>query len=368
MNLKIGTIIRKLRTENNITQEALAAAIGVTPQAISRWEAEGGYPDIELLPSLADFFAVSTDELLGYRLSEREQELLNIKKEMERLAEVGTVEEQLAFARSAIIRYPSDHEIKSDLATCLYLAWEENHDDAMLKEAESLSISVLEDCNDEDIRYNTIGGLVCIYSATGRPDKALEYINLLTPMKYCRETSKSWGIGDGNTELYIQDEIDKLTDALGLAINNLVLNEDLPNDPSTWDKKIEMMKTANKLYEMIYGDNLMFHHTRLSYNHWIISTYQIAQGKVDDTLDSLEAMCRHAIAYDEAYKNDHGKYFTSIFTDKLVYPEKSKDFHELTEHNACWYRLDRLSHRRYDSIRDNERFVAVIEKLKEYAE
>ncbi len=368
MNLKIGTIIRKLRTENNITQEALAAGIGVTPQAISRWEAEGGYPDIELLPSLADFFAVSTDELLGYRLSEREQELLNIKKEMERLAEVGTVEEQLAFARSAIIRYPSDYEIKSDLASCLYLAWEKNHDDAMLKEAESLSISVLEDCNDEDIRYNTIGGLVIIYSATGRPDKALEYINLLAPMKYCRETTKSWGIGDGNTELYIQDEIDKLTDALGLAINNLVLNDDLPNDPSTWDKKIEMMKTANRLYEMIYGDNLMFHHTRLSYNHWIISTYQISQGKVDDTLDSLEAMCRHAIAYDEAYKNDHGKYFTSIFTDKLVYPEKSKDFHELTEHNDCWYRLDRLSHRRYDSIRDNERFVAVIEKLKEYAE
>ncbi len=247
MNLKIGTIIRKLRTENNITQEALAAGIGVTPQAISRWEAEGGYPDIELLPSLADFFAVSTDELLGYRLSEREQELLNIKKEMERLAEVGTVEEQLAFARSSIIRYPSDYEIKSDLATCLYLAWEENHDDAMLREAESLSISVLEDCNDEDIRYNTIGGLVIIYSATGRPDKALEYINLLAPMKYCRETTKSWGIGDGNTELYIQDEIDKLTDALGLAINNLVLNDDLPNDPSTWDKKIEMMKSKQAL-------------------------------------------------------------------------------------------------------------------------
>ena len=81
MNIKIGAIIKKLRAENNITQDALATAVGVTPQAISRWEAESGYPDIELLPVLADFFSVSVDELIGYRLSEREKELADIKKE-----------------------------------------------------------------------------------------------------------------------------------------------------------------------------------------------------------------------------------------------------------------------------------------------
>ena len=94
MNIKIGANIKKLRTENNITQDALATAIGVTPQAISRWESEGGYPDIELLPALADFFSVSVDELIGYRLSEREKELADIKKELERLSEVGSVEER----------------------------------------------------------------------------------------------------------------------------------------------------------------------------------------------------------------------------------------------------------------------------------
>ena len=52
MNIEIGAIIRKLRTENNVTQDVLATALGVTPQAISRWESDGGYPDIELLPAL----------------------------------------------------------------------------------------------------------------------------------------------------------------------------------------------------------------------------------------------------------------------------------------------------------------------------
>ena len=54
MNLKIGTIIKGLRAEHNITQDTLAAAIGVTPQAISRWESEGGYPDIEIVDDKID--------------------------------------------------------------------------------------------------------------------------------------------------------------------------------------------------------------------------------------------------------------------------------------------------------------------------
>ena len=82
-------------------------------------------------------------------------------------------------------------------------------------------------------------------------------------MKYRRETALSGGIGDGKTKFYIQDEIDKLTDALGTAIRNLVLNEDLPNDPSTWDSKIEMLRVSNQLYFMIYGDDSVSLHTHI---------------------------------------------------------------------------------------------------------
>ncbi|MBE6570239.1 MAG: helix-turn-helix transcriptional regulator [Ruminococcaceae bacterium] len=367
MTIKIGAIIKKLRTENNITQDTLATAIGVTPQAISRWESEGGYPDIELLPALADFFAVSTDELLGYKISEREQELADIKKEMARIAEVGSIEEQVAYARNAYARYPNDYEIRDYLAGSLYFVWQETQDEALFKEIEVLLESVANECTDENTRYNSINTLILLYGKVKQYDKATVWANRLTPMKYCRETALSNGIGDEKTKFYIQDEIDKLTDGLGLAIRNLVLNKDLPNDPSTWDRKIEMLKTANKLYRMIYGDNLMYHHDRLAFNHWLISTYQIAQGKVDATLASLETMCYHSIEHDKSYINDRGKYFSSIFTDQLIYPEPNKDFHELTEHTNCWHMSDRLQHSRYDCIRDNPRFAAVLETLAEYA-
>ena len=367
MNIKIGAIIKKLRAENNITQDTLANAIGVTPQAISRWESEGGYPDIELLPALADFFSVSTDELLGYKLSEREQELINIKKELERLAEVGSIEERVAYARNAFAHYPNDYEIRDHLAVCLYFVWEETHDEALFKEIESLLGSVANECNDDNTRYDAINTLITLYGEVKQSEKAKEWVNRLTPMKYRRETALSSGIGDGNTKFYIQDEIDKLTDALGLAIRNLVLNEDLPNDPSTWDSKIEMLRVSNQLYFMIYGDDLMFHHNRISFNHWVISTYQMSLDKIEDAMESLEKMCDHAVSYDISYQNDHGKHFTSFLVDTQVYPEKNRDFHELTEHTHCYYMLDRLQHCRYDGIRQDPRFISIVERLNQYA-
>ena len=367
MTVKIGAIIKKLRTENNITQDSLATAIGVTPQAISRWEAGGGYPDIELLPAIADFFSVSTDELLGYKKSERESRLAEIKKEMSRLEEVGTIKERIDFARIALSKFSADCEIKENLAGCLYGLYDDTKGKALLAEAESLALYVVENCRDEDIRYDAINTLISIYSALKDTDKALAMANLLTPMKYCREFAKSCGIGDGNNEIYKQDEIDKLTDALGLAIRNLTLDEELPNDSSTLDRKIKMLEISNKLYFMVYGDNLMFFHCRISFNYWVISTYQMSQGKMEEALSSLEKMCNHAVAYDLAYKNDHGKCYTSILVDKIVYCEPDKDHHELTEHSWCWHMLERLQSKRYDPIRREKQFAKIEKALKEYA-
>lgn len=60
----IGVQIAKLRKEKNITQDELAKNLDVSAQAVSKWE-NGGAPDIELLPRIADYFGVSIDVLFG---------------------------------------------------------------------------------------------------------------------------------------------------------------------------------------------------------------------------------------------------------------------------------------------------------------
>ena len=69
MNLKLGEKIKQLRLRDGRRQEDLATALCVSPQAISRWEANGGYPDMELIPAIANYFHVSIDELFGYTVN-----------------------------------------------------------------------------------------------------------------------------------------------------------------------------------------------------------------------------------------------------------------------------------------------------------
>lgn len=67
----LGAMIAHYRKLGDLTQRELAEQVGVSAQAVSRWEQGASYPDITLLPALAQLFNVSTDELFG-RVIERE--------------------------------------------------------------------------------------------------------------------------------------------------------------------------------------------------------------------------------------------------------------------------------------------------------
>lgn len=65
MNIVIGKKIYELRKKKNMTQENLASEMGVSVAAVSKWETGNSIPDVLMICSIAEFFDVSTDELLG---------------------------------------------------------------------------------------------------------------------------------------------------------------------------------------------------------------------------------------------------------------------------------------------------------------
>ena len=70
------TRLKQLRKANELTQEQLAEYMGVSPQAISRWENASSYPDITLLPAIASYFETTVDELLGIKKTVKKQKVL----------------------------------------------------------------------------------------------------------------------------------------------------------------------------------------------------------------------------------------------------------------------------------------------------
>lgn len=71
-SMNLGKTINELRKKNNMTQEELAAKLGVSPQAVSKWENDLSCPDISLLPDVAKIFHITVDELLSGNYQENE--------------------------------------------------------------------------------------------------------------------------------------------------------------------------------------------------------------------------------------------------------------------------------------------------------
>jgi transcriptional regulator with XRE-family HTH domain len=63
LTLCIGENIRQLRTDAGLTQRALAHSLKISIQAVSKWEQNRSYPDITMLPAIAELFSVSIDRL-----------------------------------------------------------------------------------------------------------------------------------------------------------------------------------------------------------------------------------------------------------------------------------------------------------------
>ena len=155
--MTMGEIIRRLRREQGVTQEMLAEYLGITYQAVSKWENNTGLPDISLIVPLSNFFGVSPDVLFGWTA---ETERADVQRYHEQSAEAmknGTLDEELKLWRAASEKYPKNYTCMQRLMAALYLSAvsgkieEGRTRDDMLTEALELGQRILDDCRDEEI-------------------------------------------------------------------------------------------------------------------------------------------------------------------------------------------------------------------------
>lgn len=110
MKLQFGDNLKRFRKEKEVTQEKLADILGVSFQSVSRWELGICYPDLELLPIIANYFGVTIDVLLSNDNISKETDKELFFKKIDTF-EYGS-EEQVNFIKEYCHKYPEDPQYK----------------------------------------------------------------------------------------------------------------------------------------------------------------------------------------------------------------------------------------------------------------
>ena len=184
--LKLGENLKKFRLKRELTQEQLADVLGVSAQAISRWENGNTYPDITLLPTIAGYFEITLDKLMGLEDFKSEEQLKKLIAKLDENGNKGLIYENILLLREAVKTYPANYQLQfrlvNQLAFCQYRdgrGLDEDEINALNREAVEVGNRILSRCTEGEIINRTTQQLCYICSRLGETEKAIEYAKKL---------------------------------------------------------------------------------------------------------------------------------------------------------------------------------------------
>ena len=196
MKLLIGEKLKYYRRRMELTQEDVANHLGCSYQAISKWERDEGYPEITMLPSIANYLGITVDELIGMEeiASKKRYDEINAQWEHNnRLGkDTGDAEYNLknvSLMRNALKTYPNDQLLLVQLSTSLEkLSGTESEKDANLRESVRLQEEILRG-EDSEVRSATLYNICFAYEKLGMHEKAIETAMKLPNLYKARENA-----------------------------------------------------------------------------------------------------------------------------------------------------------------------------------
>ena len=166
--IKLGEKIKSLRKEKNISQEIFANYLGVSFQAVSKWENGNTMPDVTMIPAIASFFSVSTDELFNFNLYEIEKNVDAIVDEYSKYwyADKAKAEQVI---RDGLKKYPGN----DILLNCLIGVLSE-----LGKNDEVITVgkALVESTKHDDVRFDAYRIMAEAYKAKGEYQLAKDAI------------------------------------------------------------------------------------------------------------------------------------------------------------------------------------------------
>ena len=299
MNINFGEKIKKLRKEKELTQENLADCLGVTFQAISKWERGEGYPDITTLPDIALFFNVTIDELLGINQVRIEKELSALIEEYDNLSGTKIRKEMLDKMRQVS---PNDFRVLLRELGYLVHFSDVKENGTRIK---SIYDNIRKNCNVDRIRICAARHMIIYYADLSKTDNSLisfsEVEKMIEDMPYMRDGQEfisAYLYQKGHPEYYskIQDAIEQ---SIGLA-DTSVAHYYLYDNKFSVDYKIKMLGNIVDIKNMIYDDgNYGEQWLQVIYNHGALGYLFFQKGDEKSALIFLKKCAELALQFDK---------------------------------------------------------------------
>ena len=361
MDICISKTLKKLREEKECTQEQLANHLGISAQAVGKWERGEGYPDITLLPAIAMYFDTTVDDLLDVGKARIDQKVSEYQNESHVLGNRGEVEKEYELWERAYAEFPNNENV---IFSRMYALWNMHRRISDDEKKKSISASIIEmgekllRSENHGNRESAIQVLAYHYKNIGEKEKAVEYAQM-AGNHHVTAGELLATIYDGEDAVkQCQYNISAMVD---LITNDAYIMQWKGNN-YTHEERAEIDLFCIKLIELVFNKgDYYFMSCRMSEYYRYLSEEYAALGKQEECLDAVEKAADFSIAYDTQPDGQH----TSILVNKLKYESGGtvKDY----TCNDCKLMLDSLNNGVYDIIRDTPRFIAVVDKLKSYA-
>lgn len=262
MNINLAEQLKALRKEKNISQEKLATYLGISYQAISKWENGNAYPDIQLLPDIARFFGITIDELLQVEKLDEQALLEEYVLKAETLFRNGEdMEKILLLWKEAYQKMPNNIQVKDFLMSTYF-------DADKVKYSQEIIELGMEIYNSDANMYHkgqAVREVARTYAESGDKLKAEQWVLKTAQINHCQEVLFSEILdGDEMVEQIAFFTHWTLEELLYMA-HRISFLEDDKTTLSAVDR-IETLKTVAKLYETIYkNDDMSFESLQMLY-------------------------------------------------------------------------------------------------------
>ncbi len=369
--MSIGTNIKKLRRERDMTQEELAELLGITANAVSQWECERTAPDITQLPALANIFRVSADVILGIDLSANDARIEKIYNEVRELWCTARREEAKKLCREALKEFPDAYLIMEELA--FNLSDSDKLED--LKESISLFERIRANTSEEGAKNFATGSLCNLYMKTGQQEIAKELAESVPAQIYTKETCIRMTLRGEEWANHIRWEVGNQFDSFISELRNLLIAFGDFHPLFTNDELILLWQKVIDFIHIFYEDgDSQFVEQFIIEAYYRMARSYLCKGETESAMKSLENMQKHIEHYDnfaDGLLGNHvilpkEKWYTSI----LVRPKDETDptiarsVSSTSTENAAMEFLKKLSDKIFDVIRKSEQFITIAEKLK----